>query len=193
MRAVSLSSLVSVVLMAIPAGASAQSAPSDPEADSPSGVVYELPVDRARKDAAPKRRSSQDGGGSESGGGSPGGGSGGDGSSGGSGGEGAAAGESELSIRSENNFGTSSNVPGADGAGGARRGQRRDRGAADVPGEEDAGGPIEDLGQLAPSSAASASEGPSDGVVFLLLGALVAVGTGIGVVVGRRAMRGRRG
>jgi hypothetical protein len=184
MRAVSLCSLVSVVLMAMPAGATAQSAPSDPEADSPSGVVYELPVDRARKDAAPKRRSSPGGGGNESGGGSPGGGNGGDGSSGGSGGEGAAAGESELSIRSENNFGTSSKVPGTQRARGADR---------DVTGEEDAGGPIDDLGRLAPSSAASASEGPSDGVVFLLLGALVAVGTGIGVVVGRRAMRGRRG
>jgi hypothetical protein len=188
MRAVSLVSLVSVVLMAMPAGAPAQSVPSDPEADSPSGVVYELPVDRARKDAAPKRRSSPGGGESESGGGSTGGGSG----DGGSSGEGAAAGESELSIRSENNFGTSSNVPGADAKARARRGERDGRGASDVPGEEDAGGPIEDLGRLAPSSAAGASEGPSDGVVFLLLGALVAVGTGIGVVAGRRAARDRR-
>jgi hypothetical protein len=173
----------------MPAGAPAQSVPSDPEADSPSGVVYELPVDRARKDAAPKRRSSPGGGGSQSdgqGGGSPGGGSDGSGSGGGSTGEGAAAGESELSIRSENNFGTSSNVPGADPA------RRARKGASDVPGEEDAGGPIEDLGQLAPSSAAGGSEGPSDGVVFLLLGALVAVGTGIGVVAGRRAARDRR-
>jgi hypothetical protein len=142
-------------------------------------------VDRARKDAAPKRQSSREGGGNESdgtAGGSPGGDSGG----GGSAGEGAAAGESELSIRSENNFGTSSKVPGADPGRGPRRG------ASDVPGEEDAGGPIEDLGRLAPSSAAGASEGPSDGVVFLLLGALVAVGTGIGVVAGRRAARDRR-
>ena len=174
--------------MAMPAGAPAQSLPSDPEADSPSGVVYELPVDRARKDAAPKRRSSPGGGGSESDGGSTGGGSG----DGGSSGDGAAAGESELSIRSENNFGTSSNVPGADRAGADRRGERRDRRAADVPGEEDAGGPIGDLGRLAPSSATSGPEGPSDGVVFLLLGALVAVGTGIGVVAGRRAARDRR-
>jgi hypothetical protein len=187
MRVVSLCSLVSVVLMAMPAGASAQSQPSDPEADSPSGVVYELPVDRARKDAAPKRRSSPGGGGSESGGpggGSPGGGSGGGGSSG----DGGAAGESEVGIRSENNFGTSSQVPGADGAASDLRGNRP---APDAPGEDDGGGSIDELGQLAPSSAASAAKGPSDSVVFLLLSALVAVGAGIGVVAGRRAARDR--
>jgi hypothetical protein len=80
-----------------PAGSFGQSLPSDPEADSPSGVVYELPVDRARKDAAPQRdAASSRSDGSESSGSPPG-----------------AGGVTAGAIRSENNFGTSSEVPGA--------------------------------------------------------------------------------
>jgi hypothetical protein len=169
--------------MTVPAGAGAQSRPSDPEADSPSGVVYELPVDRARKDAAPRRGPSQSpdnetgsAGGDSVGGGSSGGGT--------TGGDGSAAGANDTSIRSENNFGTSSRVPGAS--------NRARGGGSDAPGEADGGGPVDTLGQLAPSSAAGA-DGPTDSVVFLLLAALVGVGAVIGVVAGRRAARGQRG
>ncbi len=98
-----------------PSAAAAQGVPSDPEADSPSGVVYEIPAERARKDAAPKdgdgsRRATRR---SQSGGGS---------SGGGIRRLGRVGGASETSIRSENNFGTSSNVPGA-----ARRRSGADR------------------------------------------------------------------
>jgi hypothetical protein len=195
MRAVSICSLLCVVLIAMPAGATAQSRPSDPEADSPSGVVYELPVDRARKDAAPRRGSSRQDGGEDtnSGAGSPGGGSSGNGSSGsGTDGTGLVAGSNETSIRSENNFGTSSQVPGAEARGGRGDGARRGAGSGGSGAGEGAGGAVDGLGELAPSSAAGAAEGPSDGVVFLLLAALLGVGGLIGVAAGRRAARDRR-
>lgn len=40
-------------MLAFPPAASAQ-LPSDPPADSPSGTVYEIPLDGARRDAAPR-------------------------------------------------------------------------------------------------------------------------------------------
>jgi len=158
--------LVSVVVMpAAPASSFGQALPSDPEADSPSGVVYELPVDRARQDAAPRRdtpaRAPQGGGGEGS------------------------------SIRSENNFGTSSNVPGA-----TKRRKRSGNGAgsshAGTSGGDAAGDAVRRAAAIGASTTATA-DGPSDGVVYPLLAALLAVGAGIGVVAGRRALRGRRG
>jgi cobalamin biosynthesis Mg chelatase CobN len=172
----------------MPAGVTAQSQPSDPEADSPSGVVYELPVDRARKDAAPRRGSSrQERNDGDSG--SAGGGSGSDSNGTGYAPAGDTAGEGGTSIRSENNFGTSSRVPGADS--GRNSGERGEAGAGGAAGgaESSGGGSLESLGRLAPSSAAGATDGPSDSVVFLLLGALLAVGAVVGVVAGRRAAR----
>jgi len=58
----------------MPALASAQSPSSDPESGSPPGVIYELPVESGREDAAPRRGSGDEGrsqrrGGSGSGGG----------------------------------------------------------------------------------------------------------------------------
>jgi hypothetical protein len=149
---------------AAPASSLAQALPSDPEADSPSGVVYELPVDRARKDAAPRGESPADK--SETGGG------------GGT--------SSAGSIRSENNFGTSSEVPGAPSK--RRRSGDRSR-------DDDTSGAVpalEDFASVAPTSSAT-TDGPSDGVVFPLLAALLALGAGIGVVAGRRSLRNRRG
>jgi hypothetical protein len=170
-----------------PTAASGQSLPSDPEADSPSGVVYELPVDRARKDAAPQRSASgkADTGSANSGGSS----------SGGSGDVVGVGGASAGSIRSENNFGTSSNVPGApqkkkhkgSGAGDAGSGSGGAGGGGGGSGSS--GGTVD---RLAGVTASSTAEGPSDGVVFPLLAVLLAVGAGIGVVAGRRSLRGRR-
>ena len=97
--------------------AAAYGAAGDPEAGSPSGGVYELPLEKGRADAAP--------GGSggttapeEGGGDAEGGTGGGEGESGeaGSGGEGEEPGTSYY--RSENNFGSSSHVPGTDGGAG---------------------------------------------------------------------------
>jgi hypothetical protein len=111
---------------------------TDPKASSPAGVIYEIPFDSARKDAAPQ--SARDGsstsgdssaaaaaaaGGSGSGGSGDGGA--GDGSSSADGGSDANAGAGAggaagsdpnvgTSIHSENGFGSSSQVPGVGGA-----------------------------------------------------------------------------
>lgn len=169
-------------MAAAPAASFAQALPSDPEADSPSGVVYELPVDRARQDAAPR-------GGSPAGKGETGDGGGGGGTSSGAAPEssGAVSGTTAGSIRSENNFGTSSKVPGA---------PSKRRGSGDRSrGNETSGAvppSLEDFASVAPTSSAT-TDGPSDGVVFPLLAALLALGAGIGVVAGRRSLRNRRG
>jgi hypothetical protein len=175
MRRISVVSLVSAVLITIPSTAAAQSIPSDPEADSPSGVIYEIPADRAREDAAPRgdrQRSQGDTG--QSGGGSSGGGD-----------------SAEISIRSENNFGTSSNVPGA--ASDRRRSDSTGQGTGGASGESEGNGTsvAEVAGDTARSTAAT-TEGPSDGVVFPLIIVLVAAGILVGIVAGRRASRGRQ-
>lgn len=167
-------SLVCAVLMAAPAGSAAQGVPSDPEGDSPAGVVYEIPAERARKDAAPRGaapQSENDSG--QSGGGQPGSGGSGGGSDDGSS---AVGGASDTSIRSDNNFGTSSNVPGAgeNGAGGS--------------GDE---GSVGDVASKAAASTAASADGPSDGIVFPLLAIVIVAGAGIGIVAGRRALGGR--
>jgi hypothetical protein len=153
--------------MAVPAGSAAQGIPSDPEADSPSGVVYEIPAEQGRKDAAPERNTRR------SGEVAPAGTSGGSGSGGSSGG--AATGSSgsggatkPTSIRSDNNFGTSSNVPGA-----SRR--------------KSDGGSVNDLAKASVSNTAAASDGPSEGVVYSLVALLLAAGAGIGIFAGWRA------
>jgi hypothetical protein len=173
MRTTLLGVLVSLGLIALPAGASAQSLPSDPEAGSPSGAIYEIPVERARKDAAPRGGGSQpqqdttgSGVAPDSGSGSP-----------PASGEASGASDGETSIRSENNFGTSSRVPGAgdgraEGSGGAAEGD----------------GDGEPAGAFS-SVTTGATEGPSDSVVFLLLAAVLGVGGLVGVVAGRRAAR----
>jgi hypothetical protein len=76
----------------LPAGASAQSS-SDPEATSPSGAIYEIPLDTARQQAAPRPSPSGDG----------------------AGGSGVQSSQGGSTFRSENNFGSSNEVPGASG------------------------------------------------------------------------------
>jgi hypothetical protein len=166
MRRISVVSLFSAVLITIPSTAAAQSVPSDPEADSPSGVIYEIPADRAREDAAPRRETQR------------------------SQGNGGTAG-SEISIRSENNFGTSSDVPGADADGGRPDGTRKGAGASNGESESD-GNSVADVASDAARSSAATTDGPSDGVVFPLIVVLVAAGILVGVVAGRRAFRGRQ-
>ena len=176
MRRISVLSVVSAVLMAVPSVAAGQGAPSDPEADSPSGVVYEIPAEQGREDAAPKDRTRQSQGGR---GGSQ---AGGDPSAGGA--------TPETSIRSENNFGTSSNVPGAgsEDRGAPDRGEKSEGRSA---GQRDKGSSVKDVASEAARSTAASTEGPSDEVVFPLIVVLVAAGGLIGVVASRRALRGR--
>src|SRR3954468_21160330 len=99
--------------LALPRSAPAQT--GDPAEGSPSGVIYEIPLDNARHDAAPSGRRHGRGSGQGAGGAGAGGG-GGAGRAGGAGGAGGAAGGAGGTvspIRSENGFGSSSAVPGA--------------------------------------------------------------------------------
>jgi hypothetical protein len=122
-----------VVCLAAPP-VSAQQQRTDPDASSPAGVIYEIPFDTARKDAAPKKArstkdepSSDDSSGQTTAAGaagSSGSGGGGNGDSGGGGGSGGGSGDAAAtdnpnvgtSIHSENGFGSSSMVPGVAGA-----------------------------------------------------------------------------
>ena len=190
-------------MLMLPVGASAQETqqPSDPEADSPSGVVYELPFDRARRDAAPRRgeRNGRRRGGADRDGGRGDGGAGGQ-TDGGSGGGGPAPGREPTSIRSENNFGSSSEVPGLDddadlaasgsegrdGGNGFRRQRGSSTGAGGTPstgGQTRAGGsPLHD-----PTTASTG--GPSDATIISLLSLILIVGGGLGVMAARARRR----
>lgn len=200
MRFFGIALLLSLILALAPSGAAAQShaAPSDPEADSPSGAVYELPLDRARKDAAPRR-----GGRGSSGNGSNGQGSGGD------------PAQSDTSIRSENNFGSSSKVPGVSsgqgagsdddgesGAGSGGSGGSNGSGGSGSGGDGSGDGSSGSDDPLAQSRAeelatratgnTATTGGPSNGVVIPLVAALLAVGAAIGIAAGRRSRTLRR-
>lgn len=90
----SAANLCVLLSLVVPATASAQDpSANDPATDSPAGAVYELPLDSARQDGAPRPdpKPSQDGKGTAR-----------------------AAPETPSSIRSENRFGSSSRVPGVD-------------------------------------------------------------------------------
>ena len=84
--------------MTLSGGPAVAQEPTDPEAGSPAGVIYEIPIDTARLDAAPRGRGGDAGRG-----------------------RGSRPGTDRglrSPIRSENNFGTSSQIPGAEGSSG---------------------------------------------------------------------------
>jgi hypothetical protein len=54
-----------MVCACIPAVATAQAQRTDPDATSPAGVIYEIPFDHARKDAAPMPGGQSGGGGAD--------------------------------------------------------------------------------------------------------------------------------
>jgi hypothetical protein len=161
--------LALALLGALPApGAAAQ----DPDADSPSGHIYEIPLDDGRGDAAP-RRSGDDRGS-----------------------------DTRSSIRSENNFGSSSTVPGAVEAGGGAEpsGSGDTGGGSDGDGSGSGGGASgseEDIaegsveqpersaagGESAPATAAAP---PSLPRALLLVGLGVVVAAGLGLAARRR-------
>ena len=189
MRFLGIASLLSLILALAPAGAAAQShaAPSDPDADSPSGVVYELPLDQARKDAAPRKGNGKKG-------------SSGNGSSG----QGSDPARSDTAIRSENNFGSSSQVPGVSGGSSDGTGSGDDdSGGAGGSGSNGSGSGGTGSGsapdritpeELAARATANSvpTSGPSDSVVFPLVASLLVVGAAIGIVAGRRGRTLRR-
>ena len=171
--------LIGVAVLAIsatgPAPASAQT--GDPEAGSPSGVIYEIPLDNARRDAAPTRSGGAKGG---SGGGTT----------------TTSGGGLTSPIRSENGFGSSATVPGvvkattAKAAKAAKRGEKAGKGAS--KGGKAAEAPVmtSPAESLGPPQAASLSATPSKSRAYLLLALALAVAAGIGVA-GRYVTRRR--
>ena len=100
----SAATICALLALLLPATALAQDqSPSanDPEKDTPAGSVYELPLESAREDGAPR---------------SP--------SGGGDAGSRSAGGDTASPIRSENRFGSSAKVPGVDSP---REGKSADR------------------------------------------------------------------
>jgi hypothetical protein len=157
--------------LAASAPAGAQDANQDPSPASPGGTVYEIPLDQARGDAAPRST----GGGDEGGGTTP--------------ASGEAAQPGTSSIRSsDNGSGSTGVVPGAPsgGAGGERPAEReRERGrdgkARSAPGERD----------VAPSSpqavvVAAGAGSPSIVRSSLLIALGVAIAAALGIAAHRR-------
>jgi hypothetical protein len=164
-----------VLLVVLAHGPAAYGSPSpssvgDPPAGSPSGGIYQLPLEKGRADAAPKDSGNA---------GSP---------------AEAGAGEDEPSYyRSENNFGSSSEVPGAPSGGGSSPG------GSDAPKAADATGSGGSSGSGGNDSNAAAAAGqkvaavtdtgntsPGANIALLVAIGLVAIGVG---VVGARANR----
>jgi len=173
--------LTTVLVALVPAASPAVAQTGDPAAGSPSGVIYEIPLDNARLDAAPRRR------------GGNGGGSGGDGSGDGQGTAGSESQGGTVSpIRSENGFGSSSTVPGAAGIAAKKAASGNDDRASGTGG--DGTGALR-AGAVAAGSAegirdagsASITPSRSRAYVLLLLALVLAAGLGIaGRYVARR-------
>jgi hypothetical protein len=164
-------SLAAVTAAAALAPSTALAQSNDPSVGSPSGTIYEIPLDSARNDAAPRTR----GGGSSP---SP------------TGGQGAGAGSSASSpIHSDNGFGSSSQVPGASGGGGGSGsngtgGGGGGGGGAGTSGKGSAGADSARVPQTASEaliSPTAQAAAPSSTRAYILLGlaALVAVALGI--------------
>ena len=152
-----------MILIGSAGTASAQDGrPSDPQAESPAGTVYEIPLDDGREDGAPRERAprAQDPGPSSDLGGAP----------TGDGGD--------SPIRSENNFGSSSRVPGV--AGPAASSERPAAGGSDR------------AASVAPLSAASApieDGAPSSALTMSLLALIAVVGIAVGTGAARARRR----
>ena len=164
----------------LPAVAYAQQPSVDPQADSPAGTIYELPLDNARQDAAPKRPS--DRGSQGAAGGHVSGDSGGSGTGSGTGSSG--GGGAISAIRSENGFGSSDSVPGADDPGTGGTGDT-DSGDRDVAGENQR---AQTLNPALDAGAAKTAQAhaPSSAVAYLLLGLVLLVAVAIGLATRRQ-------
>jgi hypothetical protein len=133
--------------------AHAQVVSGDPNPGSPPRAVYELPLDVARKDAAPRAK--------------------------GSGKKSGKSGSSSSGFRSENNFGSSAIVPGDPrGGGGGDAAAGAGAAAAGAAGAAAAG--ADDSG-LAPAATSLDTGDPSESSAFLLLGLILVVGVLLGL------------
>jgi hypothetical protein len=165
---------MTALLLALVPTASARAQTGDPAAGTPSGVIYEIPLDNARLDAAPVRRKSGSGQGSA---------------------RDRAEGGTVSPIRSENGFGSSSTVPGAAtlvsaAKSGANKGSGRGGasgsggGSAGAQGSGSAGASTE---TIRGAGTASITPSKSRAYLLLLLAVLVAAGLGLaGRYVARR-------
>jgi hypothetical protein len=176
------SGLVAAVVLAAgtTAVAHGQTPNNDPEAGSPSGVIYEIPLDAARRDAAP-RGSVADGPSAVTTSGSS--------TTTATGSPASPSASIASSLHSENGFGSSAQVPGlvADrnaGSSTAKPGERDRRDAT----QREAGRRDAVREALIPPSATTAK--PSSARAYLLLGLAVTIALGVGVAA-RLAARGR--
>lgn len=158
----------------------AYGAPGDPEAGSPSGSVYELPLDSARSDAAPGG-----GGTTAPAPASPDSGAGGGSTAEGEGGEG---GEGTSYYRSENNFGSSSEVPGTAKA---DNGPSGDGGGGGGAGGGSGGGAASSDLTAQNTSAPVDTGNTSVAGTLALLAAIAALAAGLGALAMRRRSRTR--
>ena len=166
-----------------PAYAQQDPGANDPSGSSPSGAIYQLPVDSGRNDAAPR---------SPSGGASGGAGSGGAGTGAGTG---TGTGTTISAIRSSNGFGTSPDVPGTQpaskgagskGGGTSARssksgGSGKGSGTTPPPGEAQ----IPATG-IVKQSVGDGSASLSRSLLLIALGILVAAGLAAGVRLASR-------
>lgn len=92
--AVTVCALLALLLPATALAQDQDPSANDPQKDSPAGSVYELPLESARQDGAPRRRPRSPSAGGET--------------------RSSAGGDTASPIRSENQFGSSARVPGVD-------------------------------------------------------------------------------
>jgi hypothetical protein len=169
-QAIGLATLLAA--LALPASAPAQS--GDPAQGSPSGVIYEIPLDNARRDAAPTPGGGRSGGGQRTATISP--------------------------IRSENGFGSSSTVPGAaarkasaSASGGkskSKSGKSGGQGSGGAGGQGSGGAAAPAISTESIGGQGSASITPSRSRAYLLLLLALAVAAGLGIA-GRYVARRR--
>lgn len=181
-------------LLILPGVASAQSPSSDPQSGSPPGVIYELPLESGRDDAAPRgrsggeRRSQRRGGGGSGGasGGSSGGGSGSSAARSGSGGSGSFADAGQGG--SVEGSGTFAGGNGNDGLRGDDRDGEGSSGDSPLRSENGFGSSsevpgLDERGTLSATDTAESASGLGTGrlVAIALLAAVVLAGVALGV------------
>ncbi len=163
-----LAGLLIIGLMLVPGSASAQALPSDPPVGSPSGTIYQLPLDTARRDAAPKRPARKSPATTTR--------------AGGSGRTDGATTTTPSALRSENGFGSSSVVPGAAASRAAASGKGRRIAKPGSASVTDAGSPAASAERRATATPAGVQSTPSNLMTYGLLALVLAAGLAAGVV-----------
>jgi hypothetical protein len=187
-----------VLLFALPSGAHAASQRTDPTADSPAGVIYQIPLDSGRRDAAPlpggkgKRNASSNagsGGGASGGGGTTGGG----GTSGGGGttGGGTAASGSGSSSSCGGSAAAPWGSPGSVSASAPLPGGATPDSPSSIHSENGFGSSSKVPGVDAPTPVAADTQGGggSNAPVYLLIALIAGLAVWVGASAARSAAR----